>query len=181
MKYVKQIQLGNMNKIRDIANIDEMAKYYDMIKEHALILTKNNRILAEDCVQNVFIQIHNYLTKYPDKRINGGLISVSLRNLIRNSQSRRGRYIPVGDSTEVRLEGFDELVLDEDMGDEIMKEIDNIFNLPEDKREELIEMLTRTANQLKHERYPNLSLAHIRDKKRKFIEQLKQDIKNNKL
>jgi len=75
-----------MREIKNITNIIALSKYDSTIREHATILTKGDRELADDMVQELYIQLHKYFSKYPNKIIDGGLVSVSLRNLIRNYQ-----------------------------------------------------------------------------------------------
>lgn len=74
----------SLHKIVDITDIKQLSVYNTLILEHARMLTKGDRLLAEDIVQEMYINLHKYFEKYPDKIINGGFVSLSLRNTLKN-------------------------------------------------------------------------------------------------
>ena len=81
----------SLHTIDNINNIEQLAPFYSLIRSHAKMLYKCNTDY-EDLVQELFLKLDKYFTKYPDKIINGGFISNSLRNMIRNKykvESRR--------------------------------------------------------------------------------------------
>lgn len=117
-----------MRTIKNITSIEQLAKYDSIIREHALILIKDQHI-ADELTQELYINIHKYLTKYPNKVLDGGLISVSLRNLHRNYlKYEHNRYDRGGETYEV---SFPDLPDDyEDIFREKM-EIENKFKIIE--------------------------------------------------
>lgn len=81
----------NLNKITNIRTLNQLAVYDEQLREHAIMLAKNDKELGEDALHDVYLNLHKYLTKYPDKVINGGLVSVAIRNTIRNAQKKSNR------------------------------------------------------------------------------------------
>ena len=81
----------NLNKIVNIRSLAELAVYDEQLRSHAIMLAKNDSNLGEDSLHDVYLNLHKYLTKYPDKVINGGLVSVAIRNTIRNAQKKSNR------------------------------------------------------------------------------------------
>lgn len=123
-----------MNTIKNISSIQELAKYDAIIRKHAKILIKDES-LADDLTQNMYLQIHKYLTKYPHKRIDGGLVSVALRNLLRNHQQYDiNRYDRGGADYEVFFpdtideteETYNERIEDEKLYMEMEERINNL-------------------------------------------------------
>lgn len=74
----------SLDKIDNINSLEGIAKYDKIIRSHARMLTGNNIDVADEIVQVFYISMSKYFTKYPDKIINGGFISMSLRNRLRN-------------------------------------------------------------------------------------------------
>lgn len=74
----------SLHKIVGITDIKQLSVYNTLILGHAKMLTRGNRLLAEDITQEMYINLDKYFTKYPDKIINGGFVSLSLRNTLRN-------------------------------------------------------------------------------------------------
>lgn len=72
-----------MRNIKNITSITELSKYDKTIREHAKILIKDPNT-ADELVQEMYLNLHKYFQKYPNKIIDGGLVSVTLRNLHRN-------------------------------------------------------------------------------------------------
>jgi hypothetical protein len=90
-----------LKNIKNITSIEQLSKYDKIIREHALILIKDKNI-ASELVQEMYLNIDKYLKKYPNKIIDGGLVSVSLRNLHRNHlQFEVNRYDRGGADYEV--------------------------------------------------------------------------------
>lgn len=86
----KESKFG-LGTIRDIRTLDQLAVYDSKLRAHAIMLAKNNKDLGEDALHDVYINLHKYLTKYPNKVINGGLVSVAIRNTIKNIQKKANR------------------------------------------------------------------------------------------
>lgn len=127
----------NMNQIANINSIDKLAIYDKHLREHSLILARGDRDLAHDSLQNVYIQLDKYFKKYPDKIINGGLVSVSIRNAIKNIYKRSSKFdFNAGEVIETYLESVDNSY-------ESIKEF--IF------REGLYEVVIETLNRLDNE------------------------------
>jgi len=119
-----------MNTIKNISSIHELAKYDSIIRNHARILIKDAE-LADDLVQNVYLQLHKYFTKYPMKRIDGGLVSVALRNALRNHQQYdTNRYDRGGADYEV---SFPEII--DDIEDIYFEKIEDekLYDIMEDR------------------------------------------------
>lgn len=72
-----------MNRIKNINNIGDLAIYDTVIRNHANILIKDKSIV-DDIVNDVYIALDKYFKKYPEKIINGGFVSVMIRNLYKN-------------------------------------------------------------------------------------------------
>lgn len=72
----------SLHYIENINSIQQLAPYYTVISNHAKVITGLDDY--EDLVHDLFIKLDNYFKKYPDKVINGGFISNSIRNMLRN-------------------------------------------------------------------------------------------------
>lgn len=88
----------SLDKIVDIKSIAELSVYDAVIRRHARMLTENNRDIADEIVQIVYISLDKYFKKYPDKSITGGFVSLSLRNRLKNYHNANNRF-DFGDST----------------------------------------------------------------------------------
>ena len=73
----------SLHNIEGINSIDELSKHYEVIRKHAKMLFKGDERF-EDLTQDLFIKLDAYFKKYPEKIINGGFVSNTLRNMIRN-------------------------------------------------------------------------------------------------
>lgn len=80
----------SLHTIENVNSIKQLAPFYDLISKHARMLYKGNDDY-EDLVQELFLKLDKYFTKYPEKIINGGFISNSLRNMIRNKHKAKTR------------------------------------------------------------------------------------------
>lgn len=108
----------SLHNIENINSIGQLGEYYDLIVKHAKMLYNKDDTL--DLVHNLFIKLDNYFKKYPEKVINGGFISNSLRNMIRNMYKVEGKYI------DSNIEIEDTLDVDESY-DAINKKLENEF------------------------------------------------------
>lgn len=81
----------SLHTIENITNINQLAEHYDLIVSHARLFLNTED--TYDLVHDLFIKLDTYFKKYPDKVINGGFISNSLRNMVRNIQKVDGKYI----------------------------------------------------------------------------------------
>ena len=78
----KKITAISLHHINDINNINDLSKYYDLIVAHSKYLTDEE--VYQDIVNNIFIKLDTYFKKYPNKLINGGFVSNTIRNEYRN-------------------------------------------------------------------------------------------------
>lgn len=114
-----------MNRIKNIRTIEQLAIYDTIIRTHAKILIKDNN-LAEDIVQNVYVAIDKYLRKYPEKVIDGGFVSMSIRNRAKNYYKAYTNRFNFGNKIEQayipeKEECFEDLIVKED--EEILYEM----------------------------------------------------------
>tara|TARA_R110000796_G_scaffold162344_1_gene279118 strand:- start:2839 stop:3345 length:507 start_codon:yes stop_codon:yes gene_type:complete len=114
-----------VNRIKNIRTIEQLAIYDTIIRTHAKILIKDNN-LAEDIVQNVYVAIDKYLRKYPEKVIDGGFVSMSIRNRAKNYYKAYTNRFNFGNKIEQayipeKEECFEDLIVKED--EEILYEM----------------------------------------------------------
>lgn len=74
----------SLHNIKDVRSVEDLAVHYNLIKRHLFVLARRSGEDIEDLLQDFFINMHKYFEKYPDKVINGGFVSNSLRNMLRN-------------------------------------------------------------------------------------------------
>lgn len=77
----------SLHNIEGVRSIEDLAPHYDLIKSHLLVLTNKRGEDIEDLMQDFYIKMYNYFEKYPSKVINGGFVSNTLRNMLRNYYS----------------------------------------------------------------------------------------------
>lgn len=121
-----------MRNIKNIKSIEELAKYDDIIRKHALILIKNQEI-ANELVQEMYLNIYKYLNKYPNKVIDAGLVSVTLRNLHRNYlEYEVNRYDRGGADYEPTFpelpDEFEEIIEEKTKKEQLYNDIENRIN-----------------------------------------------------
>jgi len=163
----------NMNQIKNITSISQLAIYDTIIRQHAQILIKDDD-LAEDITQNVYIAIDKYLKKYPDKVIDGGFVSMSIRNRAKNYYKAYTNRYNFGDKVNEayipeQQEDFEELLEKQD--EEILYEIleDRIAEL--DVNDQALIHATYQHNLKEISRLNNLSYEKIR-KRYKILKQI---------
>lgn len=88
-----------MRRISKIKDIHTLAIYDTVIRQHSKILIKDWD-LADDLVNEMYLKLHKYLNKYPDKEIDGGFVSVTLRNLYRNHLKKITNKMNLGNATQ---------------------------------------------------------------------------------
>ena len=74
----------SLHTIENITSLQDLAPYHQKLVNHTKMLARSNQDFTEDIVQELYIKLDRYFKKYPDKVINGGFISLSLRNSLRN-------------------------------------------------------------------------------------------------
>lgn len=74
----------SLHNIEGVRSIEDLAPHYDLIKSHLLVLTNKRGDDIDDLMQDFYIKMYNYFKKYPNKVINGGFVSNTLRNMLRN-------------------------------------------------------------------------------------------------
>lgn len=87
----KKITSYSLHMIENINNINQLAIHYDLIVKHAKMFYNTED--TYDLVHDLFIKLDTYFKKYPDKVINGGFISSSLRNMVKNIHKVDGKHI----------------------------------------------------------------------------------------
>ncbi len=87
-----------MNRINNINNISDLAVYDTVIRNHSKILIKDTSI-CDDIVNDCYINLDKYFKKYPNKTINGGFVSVMIRNIWRNYLKKITNKYDYGNST----------------------------------------------------------------------------------
>lgn len=74
----------SLHNIEGVRSIEDLAPHYDLIKSHLYVLTNKRGADMDDLMQDFYIKMYNYFNKYPNKVINGGFVSNTLRNMLRN-------------------------------------------------------------------------------------------------
>ena len=74
----------SLHTIENITSLQDLAPYHQKLVNHTKMLARSNQDFTEDIVQELYIKLDRYFKKYPDKVINGGFISLSLRNSLKN-------------------------------------------------------------------------------------------------
>lgn len=113
----------SLHIIDEINDIHQLAQYYDLIVAHSKALT--NEDIHQDIVNNIFIKLDKYFKKHPDKTINGGFISNTIRNEYRNhlKASYTTKYVELDNQTETNYCESEDDVTDnfiDKINDEIM-------------------------------------------------------------
>lgn len=125
----------SLHQIENINNINQLSPHYELIINHARML--NNEVY-EDIVQDLFLKLDRFFKRYPDKIVNGGFISTSLRNMLRDyHKTNKRRYI------DYNVEITDNIISEEHLcyvdldSDEIAIKLSN-----EEKYDKIEEMLS---------------------------------------
>lgn len=74
----------SLHHIEGVKSIEDLAPHYDLIKRHLSVLTTIKGEDLQDLLQDFYIKLDAYFKKYPDKVINGGFVSSSLRNMLKS-------------------------------------------------------------------------------------------------
>lgn len=83
---MKPLNVNNktsLHIIKDITSIEQLSKYNDLIFRHAKVLEIEG-VDHQDVVQDMYIRLDKYLKKYPNNVVDGGFISMMIRNAMRN-------------------------------------------------------------------------------------------------
>lgn len=86
--------------IKNIKSIEELSKYDALIRNHALELCKHDSSLADDITNDMYIKLDSLLKRNPEKVFDGGYVSVTLRNLIKNNYSGYVNRFDWGDAED---------------------------------------------------------------------------------
>lgn len=74
----------SLHDIENLTSIKDVAVYNQRLLDHCRMLAQSKEDYINDLIQDLYINLDKYFTKYPDKVINGGFLSLSIRNLLRN-------------------------------------------------------------------------------------------------
>lgn len=161
----------NLNHIDNITNINQITEYYNIILEHVRVLGGYNKEDAEDLTQELFINLINYLNKYPDKIINGGFISVTARNMIRNKGNKDKQMVYVDIDYEDKVDNVDTIIEDKLKLEELYTIYeDRVKNLHWYEQEVLKFMLIMPLTTLSKK--SGISYQSLRTTKNKIMEKL---------
>lgn len=166
---MKKNSLTDLSIIRDIDSLEGLSKFYKRITRHAIALSNNDEYRAEEAVQNAMITIGRYFRNNPGVKINGGLVSISIRNHIKDSYKRDNRLVSVGLSSELIIE--DTAYEEYTENDCILNELARLSN---EERKTLLNYVYNTAVELTSQHPDNLSYDTIRQHKKQFINKIKE-------
>ena len=159
----------SLHVIKDISTIEELSKYDKLITRHGLALTSGNKYNAEEIKQTMYLLMHKYFQKHKGVTINGGLVSICMRNNLKDIFKKSNRLIPVGPSSELRLEKqYVEPEVEREDVFNILQMLDNV------ERKTLLEYTYNSVSELFRKEGNTLPYDTIRFKKKKFITQLKE-------
>ena len=125
----------SLHKIENITSIEQLAVHYDLIVRHAKMLYGKDQPY-EDLVQDWFVKLSNYFKKFPHKVINGGFVSNSLRNYIKDRHKAKKRLL---NKMDYNVE-IDDSIIDEDSL--TMMDVDNVDihnKIEDEKKYEILE------------------------------------------
>ena len=164
----------NLGIIKNIGTLLELSKFNSLLQRHALALTKGNKYRADEILQNTYINMHNYFERNEGVTINGGLVSVAMRNDLRDLYKKDNRVRPIGSSSELRLK---------DEVDEIVTEnkeiVDIIYKLSDEERQQLLLYAEKSCLQMFKEGISNDPYDIIRQEKKEFINYIKDKYGKN--
>lgn len=120
----------SLHHIEGVNSIEDLAPYYDLIKSHLSVLTNKKGDDIDDLLQDFYVRMDRYFKKYPDKVINGGFVSNSLRNMLRNyylsvSKNRMVYEQTLVDKTDDSRD-IDKKVLDELLYERMYEQIEKL-------------------------------------------------------
>ncbi len=166
---MKKNSLTDLSVIKKAGSLEDLAKHYDRIRRHAIALAKGDEFRGEEAVQNSMITIGRYFNNHEGVEINGGLVSISIRNHIKDSYKRDSKLRPVGSTGELIIED----VADEEyVESECM--LKHLERLEDEERKTLVYYLYNTSVELTKNNPDGLSYYNIIQNKKAFINKIKE-------
>ncbi len=166
----KKNKLTDLSVIKEVGSLQELSTFDVLIRNHSYVLSEKRREISDEAVQEMYLLLDKYFKKHQGVTINGGLVSVTLRNLIKDSYKYSKRNILVGLPTDVRQ--------DQTKGEEAYSEAESIltrvFDLSDKDRTELLKYTYNTCTDIYKMKDNELKYDTIRLERREFINKLKE-------
>lgn len=159
----------DLSVIKEVGNLNELSTFDVLIRNHSYVLADKRRETSEEAVQEMYLLLDKYFRKHPGVTINGGLVSITLRNLIKDSYKYNKRNILVGLPTDVRQDESRE----EEAYSETETILTRVFNLSDEERKELLKYTYNTCTDIFKMQDNQLKYDTIRLEKKEFIDKLK--------